>query len=128
MATELTKAKKLALIWKHTHRDFRGKTLYGSKAIMILRSGEGTCLVPLSALTDAEIAEQLAYALRQEEKAKLRYTVVENAGYEGERDVKTCRKYTEACFWLNEKYSDEELSTLHVAVRRDHPNGTREYV
>jgi hypothetical protein len=59
----MTKAKQLALIWKHTHRDFRGK-FNGERTILVFR--EGTCSVPLSTLTDAEIADKLRYALHME--------------------------------------------------------------
>ena len=58
---EVTKAKKLAAIWKDTHRDFRG-TLPGGKTIMILRNG-GSCLVPLDALTDEEIERRYEMTL-----------------------------------------------------------------
>lgn len=68
--TELTREKKLALIYRHTHRDFKGK-LNGEKSILVFRTGEGTCLVTLNALTDAEIADKLPSALRREEARKL---------------------------------------------------------
>lgn len=50
-------AMKLAVIWGKTHRNYRGK-VNGQKAILVLRDG-GTQLVPLSALTDAEIAARM---------------------------------------------------------------------
>lgn len=49
----MTREQKLQAIWKHTHRDFKG-IISGARCILVLRSG-GTCSVPLSALTDAEI-------------------------------------------------------------------------
>ena len=64
----MTKEKKLALIYRHTHRDFKGK-IGGVGAIMILRDG-GTSLVMMTALTDAEIESELPYALRKEEERK----------------------------------------------------------
>ena len=64
----MTKEKKLALIYRHTHRDFKGK-IGGVGAIMILRDG-GTSLVMMTALTDAEIESKLPYALRKEEERK----------------------------------------------------------
>jgi hypothetical protein len=57
----------LKLIWRHTHRDFKGKLADGSKSVLTLRQG-GTTLVPIDALTDAEIAEKLPYAQHCEAK------------------------------------------------------------
>ncbi len=59
--------KDLNLIWKHTHRDYRG-VVDGKRFVMKYRNG--TTLVPLDALTDAEFAEDLAYAKRCEERAR----------------------------------------------------------
>jgi len=53
----------LKLIYRHTHRDSRG-TLSDCKTILVYRNG--TCLVPLEALTAAEIAERLPLAERRE--------------------------------------------------------------
>jgi hypothetical protein len=64
----MTKDKQLALIYRHTHRDYRG-TINGEKSIMTLRNG-GSTIVPLSALTDDEIAGALPYALRKEAERK----------------------------------------------------------
>ena len=66
--TELTREQKLQLIWRHTHRDYRG-TMKGVRNILVLRRG-GTTLVPLSDLTDAEIADRLPRALRREADRK----------------------------------------------------------
>jgi hypothetical protein len=63
----MSRSQKLALIWKHTHRDYRGK-INGERAILVFRSGNGTCSVPLTALTDAEVADKLSFAERQEAK------------------------------------------------------------
>ncbi len=49
MQTELTRQQKLNIIYRHTHRDYRG-----------------TCLVNLDHLTDAEIADKLPYSLKLE--------------------------------------------------------------
>lgn len=57
-------AKNDALIWKHTHRDFKGKS-DGVKMIMICRNG-GSTLCPIPGLTDAEYADKLGYAQRKE--------------------------------------------------------------
>lgn len=55
--------KNDALIWKHTHRDFKGKC-DGVKMIMIFRNGSTLC--PIPGLTDAEYADRLGYAQRKE--------------------------------------------------------------
>jgi hypothetical protein len=52
----VTREQKLALVWKNTHSDFKG-THEGVKTIMVYR--QGTRLVPLDNLTDAEIADRL---------------------------------------------------------------------
>lgn len=56
VAKAVTRAEKLAAIWKDTHADFRGH-LEGQRSIMVYRNG--TCLVLLNDLTDAEIADKL---------------------------------------------------------------------
>lgn len=52
----MTRDQKLKLVWKHTHRDYKG-TMNGIKTIMVYR--QGTCLVALSDLTDKEIETRL---------------------------------------------------------------------
>lgn len=61
----MERKKALALIWKYTHLDFKGKLNNGEKAVLILRNG-GTVLSTLNGLTDAEIAAKLPYALKKE--------------------------------------------------------------
>jgi len=56
-AHTLTTKEALRIIWRHTHRDFRG-TITGTKTVLTLREG-GTTLVDLASLTDAEIADKL---------------------------------------------------------------------
>jgi hypothetical protein len=58
---------KLSLIFRHTHKDFKGKWPDGTRNIMALRSG-GSHLVSLSDLTDAEIADKLSGAISAEVK------------------------------------------------------------
>ena len=58
--------KQNALIWKHTHRDFKG-VQDGRKSIMILRNG-GSTIVPLDCLTDEERVKLLADAEKRELK------------------------------------------------------------
>jgi hypothetical protein len=46
----------LATIWRETHRDFKGE-LEGARSIMVWRNG--STIVPLDQLTDAEIADRV---------------------------------------------------------------------
>ena len=57
----------LKLIYRHTHKDYKGK-IDGKPSILVCRGG--TCLVMLDDLTDAEIAERLPLAQRMEAKRK----------------------------------------------------------
>ncbi len=52
----MTRDKKLDLVWKRTHSDFKG-TYNGVRTIMVYRNG--TTIVPLTELTDKEIADRL---------------------------------------------------------------------
>lgn len=60
---DMTRAEKLKLIYRHTHKDFKG-TLTGDKSILVYRNG--TCLVALDDLTDEEIEQSIGYAVRKE--------------------------------------------------------------
>jgi hypothetical protein len=60
----MTREQKLKLIYRHTHRDYKG-VVGGIGAILVLREG-GTQLVGMMSLTDAEIEEKLPYAVRKE--------------------------------------------------------------
>lgn len=61
----------LDLIWKHTHRDYRG-TMNGVRTILTLRQG-GTTLVRLDDLTDDEKADKLKYAKSREARGERGY-------------------------------------------------------
>lgn len=61
---ELTRAEKLNLIYRHTHRDFKGGGKGTFRSILVYR--KGTALVLLDDLTEAEIEDKLAYALKKE--------------------------------------------------------------
>ena len=64
-----TRAQALQLIWRHTHPDFKGtRSSDGKRTILVNRGGEGTCLVELDALTDADIADKLPYVVACEAK------------------------------------------------------------
>jgi hypothetical protein len=58
----VTREQKLKLVWKHTHRDYKGM-LEGQRSIMVYR--QGTCLVLLKDLTDAEMDERIPRALKE---------------------------------------------------------------
>lgn len=66
----MTRKEELRLIWKHTHRDFKG-VIDGQKHVLCLIDG-ATCSVPLDALPPERHAEKLAYAVRAEERARQR--------------------------------------------------------
>lgn len=56
--------KALTLIYRHTHRDYKGN-YNGVKSIMVCRGG-ASCIVPLDELTEAEVADLLPYAMKKE--------------------------------------------------------------
>lgn len=61
---DLTKAQKLTLIYRHTHKDYKGNHPELGKTVLVLRGA--TCLVPLDQLTEEEIADKLPYSLKKE--------------------------------------------------------------
>lgn len=61
----MTREQQLQLIYRHTHRDYKGR-VSGVPSILVLRGS--TMLFPLSDLTDEEIASRLPYAQHQEAK------------------------------------------------------------
>jgi hypothetical protein len=60
----MTRAQQLALIYRHTPRDYKGK-LDGARTILTNENG-ATVLVKLDELTDEDIARKLPLALRDE--------------------------------------------------------------
>jgi hypothetical protein len=44
------------------------------------------------------------------------YIVVENSGYEGERDVRKFPRYWPAREWVNKTYSEDEREEMHVEI------------
>lgn len=56
-------------------------------------------------------------------RSRTSYTVVENAGYEGECDGPHFPTFAAAARWVNRKYSGAEMVALHVAIARDDANG-----
>lgn len=69
---ELSRKQKLDLIYRHTHRDYKGKAgpawgeHAGKRAIMIGTPNGGNALIALDLLTDKQIAAKLPYALRRQ--------------------------------------------------------------
>lgn len=63
-AVKRTRAKLEALVWRHTHRDFKG-LIDGIRTVLHLAPG-GTCVVALSSLTDAELFDKLPSRVRAE--------------------------------------------------------------
>lgn len=71
-AGSLSRDQKLTLIYRHTHRDYKGKAgerwgseHVGKRTLMVNRQG-ATTLVLLENLSDAEVADSLPYALKKE--------------------------------------------------------------
>lgn len=55
-----------------------------------------------------------------------KYIVVENAGYEGETDIREFTSVNAAYRWMKRFYFPDELETLHVVIARE-VNGARSY-
>jgi hypothetical protein len=53
--------RKLMAVWKHKHRDYKGR-IDGVRYVLVYRNG--TMSVPLTDLTDAEIEDALPAAVR----------------------------------------------------------------
>ncbi len=65
---QMTRDEKLTLIYRHTHKDFKGHWPDRTRNILANRGAQGTCLVDLSDLTDEEIAGKLPGAIKSEER------------------------------------------------------------
>jgi hypothetical protein len=70
----LTRKEAENLVWSRTHRDYKGVVTIGAnkkiRYVLVLREG-GTHSVPLSSLTDAELADRLPkFASFEAAKAK----------------------------------------------------------
>lgn len=67
----LSRKQKLALIYRHEHRDYKGRAgpqwgeHEGEKSIMVNEKG-ATVLTLLETLSDEQIANKLPYALKKE--------------------------------------------------------------
>lgn len=62
--TTMLRAKLEALVWKHTHKDFKGKREDGTKVVLKLVDGVGTCSVPLESLSEEDLLDALPAKIR----------------------------------------------------------------
>jgi hypothetical protein len=62
--TTMMRHKLEALVWKHKHRDYKTKTNGGEKLVLILREGKGTCLEPLSEMSEEDLLGLLPVDVR----------------------------------------------------------------
>lgn len=62
--TTMPRAKLEALVWKHTHKDYKGKREDGTKVVLMNRGANGTCSEPLSALSEEELLDKLPAKIR----------------------------------------------------------------
>jgi hypothetical protein len=60
----MTREQKLKLVWRHTHRDYKGK-VNGERTILMYCEGEGTCLVFLKSLTDEQLDARIPRAVKE---------------------------------------------------------------
>lgn len=56
------------------------------------------------------------------------YTVVEYAGYEDERDMRSFPTIWAAHSFVMHAYAPDEYDLLHIGIRRDVPGQASEYV
>lgn len=60
----MERKKLLALAWKHTNKNFKGKYEDGTKSVLKHFGDKGTCLVPLDSLTDEELLAKIPTRFR----------------------------------------------------------------
>lgn len=70
MSTEYNE-KDIALIWKHTHPDFRGNI--GGKRYILVNEKGATVSSPITALSEKQFQEQLKYAKSCEQRGRKGY-------------------------------------------------------
>jgi hypothetical protein len=63
--TMIPRKKLEALVWKHTHSDFKGKALDGSKCVLHFVTNVGTCSVAIKSFTDEELIAKLPARVRE---------------------------------------------------------------
>lgn len=93
--------------------------------VMLFISGPrgGTKIAePMSALQARNLRDNLDIALLKIGDARARipvYVVVENGGYEGEKDVFEAKTFDEAAAWMNKTYTAESIERFHIAIAKD---------
>lgn len=73
---------RLAKIWRNTHRNSKG-IIDGVRCILTYR--EGTCLVPLDALTEGEIADKFRFMPTDKAPERIAIQVAWQLAHDGER-------------------------------------------
>jgi hypothetical protein len=86
-----TRKKLETLVWKSTHKDFRG-SIDGTKNVLHLVPGKGTCLVGLKDLTDAELLSKVPKkSCILVEERRLRFMTIREWSIEGVRFFETTK-------------------------------------
>lgn len=76
----------------------------------------------LSPLQARGLRDNLDLALTKMADARARipvYVVVDNAGYEGERDLHEARTFDEALQWRRDNYDGDVIADRHIEIARD---------
>jgi hypothetical protein len=84
--------------------------------------GATLCAGYLSPLQARNLRDQLDLALTKMADARARipvYVVVDNAGYEGERDLYEARTFDEALQWRRDNYDGDVIADRHIEIARD---------
>lgn len=84
--------------------------------------GGTRCTEMLSPLQARNLRDNLDLALTKFADARARtpvYVVVDQAGYEGERDLHEARTYDEALRWRRDNYDGDVIAERHIEIARD---------
>lgn len=84
--------------------------------------GGTRCTEMLSPLQARNLRDNLDLALTKIADARARtpvYVVVDQAGYEGERDLHEARTYDEALQWRRDNYDGDVIAERHIEIARD---------
>ncbi|ARQ95426.1 hypothetical protein [Bradyrhizobium phage BDU-MI-1] len=76
----------------------------------------------LSAIQARDLRDNLDLALTRMADARARipvYVVVDNAGYEGEKDLFEARTFDEAAQWRRDNYDGDVIAERHIEIARD---------
>lgn len=61
----MTREKLEDLVWKHTHKDYKGIGEDGTRTVLHRSCTHGTCIVPLSSLTEIQLQQKLPAKVRE---------------------------------------------------------------